>query len=74
MENFCYWQEETPVALPFYKNKICLIRQSEYKIEKETGNESKINIICPFTAAEQATEMDCIAGIKVYEQNLNKRN
>ena len=74
MENFCYWQEDIPVSIPIYQGKICLLRESEYRIEKENGIESKINIICPFTVAEQATEMDCIAGIKVYEQNSNKGN
>lgn len=74
MENFCYWQEDAPISFPLYQNKICLLRQSEYKIEKELGIESKVNIFCPFVTAEQVTEMDCIAGIKVYEQNSNKGN
>lgn len=74
MEDFCYWQEDAPIFFPLYQNKICLLRQSEYKVEKELGIESKVNIFCPFVTAEQATEMDCIAGIKVYEQNSNKGN
>lgn len=74
MENFCYWQEDASISFPLYQNKICLLRQQEYKIEKELGIENKTNIFCPFLSIEQVTEMDCIAGIKINEQNSNKRN
>lgn len=74
MENFCYWQEDASISFPLYQNKICLLRQQEYKIEKELGIENKTNIFCPFLSIEQVTEMDCIAGIKVNEQNSSKRN
>lgn len=54
MENFCYWQQEIPVTIPMYQNKICLLRESEYRIEEENEIKNKINIFCPFTTKEQA--------------------
>lgn len=65
--NFCYWQEEPPVSIPLYKSKICLLRQIEYKLNKELGINKDINIFCPLINAEQAIEMDCITGIKLNE-------
>jgi hypothetical protein len=70
MEKFCYWQEESPIQFQYLINKqrICLLRENEYKLNEELGlNNKKINIFCPFTNAEQATEMDCLLGIKQNE-------
>lgn len=75
MENFCYWHENIPNYIQLNNligiKKICLLRQMEYKLEKEAGINSKINIFCPFQSADQATEMDCILGIKQNE-NVSK--
>lgn len=68
MENFCYWQENLPNHFKQFKNitnvssKICLLRQNEYKIFKETENGEeiikKINIFCPYINVEQAKECE----------------
>lgn len=53
-DNFCYWHENVPQSkLNFLitKQKICLMRQAEYKFNKKT------NIFCPYTK-EQA-EQEC---------------
>ena len=74
-DNFCYWHENIPdysqSKFLTGKKKICLLRQMEYKIEKESGINNKISIFCPFQFADQATEMDCILGIKQNE-NVSK--
>ena len=53
MEEFkCYWHEEVPqLELNFLinKQKICLMRQAEYKLDGKT------NIFCPYTK-EQAEQ------------------
>lgn len=78
MENFCYWHENVPDYIQLNKlmgvKKICLLRQMEYKIEKESGIESKINIFCPFQSVDQATEMDCKIGIKINEDVSKQTN
>ena len=54
INNFCYWHEAAPqLQLNFLinKQKICLLRQAEYKLDKKT------NIFCPYTK-EQA-EKEC---------------
>lgn len=64
MENFCYWHEDVPYSnfnLINNELKICLLRQSEYRIEKESGLiESGLvkgtSIFCPYKTAEQAEE------------------
>ena len=55
MENFCYWQEDTPQTnIELYelkRQKICLLRLNEYKIQKElelTKYGPKISIFCPY--------------------------
>lgn len=72
MENFCYWHEDVPDYIQLNHlmgtKKICLLRQMEYKLEKEAGITSKTNIFCPFQNSDQATEMDCILGIKQNEK------
>ncbi len=66
MENkrFCYWQEVPPVVSPLYTNKICLLKENEYRLAKETGKAEKINIFCPYLDAEQ--------GLKCEQYNLIK--
>ena len=54
MEEFCYWHENAPVTIPLYQNKICLLRQTEYRIETEVGIKNKTNIFCPYETKEQA--------------------
>lgn len=60
MENFCYWQEPIPYGnklnLLINKQKICLLRQSEYKLEIEAGITTKTNIFCPYSTIEEAEE------------------
>ena len=66
-KNFCYWQENPPIIHPMYSNKICLLKESEYKLSKELGNEYKESIFCIYNDAEQALncEQYClIKGIK----------
>ena len=62
MENFCYWQENAPEThkqiYELNKQKICLLRMNEYKIEKEAGLTSKISILCPYKNNEDA--LSCI--------------
>ena len=75
MKNFCYWQEDVPdyIQLEYLMKlkKICLLRQMEYKIEKESGITNKTNIFCPYTDKNQPNEYDCIVGIKINnEQNI----
>ena len=70
-DNFCYWHENIPdyTQSQFFteNKKICLLRQMEYKLQKEAGIVNKTNIFCPLQSANQATEMDCIIGIKLNE-------
>jgi hypothetical protein len=59
MDNFCYWQEQPVFSILNYNNKICLLREAEYRIEKESGAIEKgltkgTNIFCPYLTAEQA--------------------
>lgn len=55
MENFCYWQENSPTKSYFnYTEKICLLRLNEYKIQKENGTANKVNIICPYKDKKNA--------------------
>lgn len=54
MENFCYWHENAPTTIPLYQNKICLLRQNEYKIEVEAGIKKTTSIFCPYKTKEQA--------------------
>ena len=60
MENFCYWQENSPIGNSEnyfnYLGKICLLRWEEYKIEKENNIKNTTNIFCPYKNAEQANE------------------
>ena len=59
MEDFCYWHEDAPFPIPSYQKKICLLREMEFRIEKEAAEKglvSKINIFCPYANAEQANE------------------
>ena len=62
MEKFCYWQEEIPhftnVNFLINKQKICLFRQAEYKLN------GKISIFCPFT---KENKQEC-SEYKVSEQ------
>lgn len=63
MEEFkCYWHENIPqltnIKFLINKQKICLIRQAEYKLDGKT------NMFCPYTK-EQA-EQEC-AEYKVSE-------
>ena len=74
MKNFCYWQENPPqLNTQIYKienKKICLLRLNEYRILKESAESGLINnidIFCPLIKAEQATEMECLTGIKLNE-------
>lgn len=60
-KNFCYWQEQMIVSVPNFNKKICLLRETEYKIEKESGIidsglKKGTNIFCPYENAEQAIE------------------
>ena len=67
MKNFCYWQEDAPFPIPSYNDKkICLLREMEFKLIKESQeagliNHEKISIFCPYINAEQANElcMEC---------------
>ncbi len=54
MNNFCYWQDDAPITIPMYKNKICLLREAEYRIDNESGIKSKTNIFCPYKNIEEA--------------------
>lgn len=60
MKNFCYWQESIPyenkLNLLINKQKICLLRQSEYRIENEARLERKTNIFCPYSTIEEAED------------------
>lgn len=65
MKNFCYWQEDVPdyIQLQYLKEleKICLLRQMEYRLfkeEREAGlvNNKDLTIFCPYKNAEQANE------------------
>ena len=74
MKNFCYWQEDSPqLNTQIYgleNKKICLLRLNEYRLLKESAELkliNNINIFCPLIKAEQATEMECLTGIKLNE-------
>ena len=71
-DNFCYWHENIPdysqSKFLTEKKKICLLRQMEYKIEKESGINNKTNIFCPYLTIDQVNEMDCKIGIKLNEK------
>lgn len=57
MKNFCYWQENPPFSNSLYNNKICLLKQNEYKLIKESKQKeliNKINIFCPYLNANSA--------------------
>lgn len=61
MKSFCYWQEDPPTPYYLYSNKICLLKENEYRITKEleqAGLTSKINIFCPYLNAEKAEECE----------------
>ena len=64
IDNFCYWHEEVPqltnINFLINKQKICLLRQAEYKLNGKT------NIFCPYNK-EQA-EKEC------KEYNVSKNN
>ena len=75
MENFCYWQENTPQTnIQIYelqKNKICLLRLNEYRLIKElevdkAGLLHNISIFCPYNIeeAENCYEYKLIKDIK----------
>ena len=60
-KNFCYWQEDPPVSIPMYNNKICLLKENEYRLLKESseaGLIKNISIFCPYNNAEQALECE----------------
>ena len=56
VDNFCYWHENVPqltnINFLINQQKICLMRQTEYKLDGKT------NIFCPYTK-EQA-EKNCM--------------
>lgn len=70
MENkfFCYWQENPPIINFMYNNKLCLLKENEYKLMKELQQTNeKMNIFCPYTDADQAMECEhykLIKGVK----------
>lgn len=63
-EKFCYWQEDPPIIHPMYNNKICLLKENEYKLAKELGIEYKQNILCDYKTAEQALKCEQYCLIK----------
>ena len=76
-EEFCYWQEAIPdfIQLQYLMKtkKICLLRQAEYRIEKESGKKETTNIFCPYANAEQALE--CMEyRVSNYEQISKQTN
>ena len=57
MKNFCYWQDDAPITIPTYQNKICLLREAEYRIEGDIAlskYSKRTNIFCPYGNAEEA--------------------
>lgn len=60
--NFCYWRVDVPYQLPKnFAQKICLLRQNEYRIldeAKKFKEKGKINIFCPYISAEQAQKCE----------------
>lgn len=69
-KNFCYWQEIPPTPIPMIQNKICLLRQNEYKLEKEAGIENKTNIFCPYSTEKEAERcFDYEVSKRIYEKN-----
>jgi len=75
MENFCYWQENTPQTnIQIYEmqnKKICLLRLNEYKLMKElevdkVGLLHNIDIFCPYNIkqAENCYDYKLIKDIK----------
>ena len=63
-EKFCYWQEDPPIIHPIYNNKICLLKENEYKLAKELGIEYKQNIFCDYKTTEQALKCEQYCLIK----------
>lgn len=75
MENFCYWQENTPQTnIQIYEmqnKKICLLRLNEYRLIKELEIDKasllhNISIFCPYNIeeAENCYEYKLIKDIK----------
>jgi len=62
--NFCYWQTNPPVIHPMYKQKICLLKENEYRVAKELEKEYKENIFCSYRSAEQALKCEQYTLIK----------